>query len=542
MIVRNRPGSGQLCCPSYFFQQPPRILIVDISPPWWSHICSSLCDALDNFLTLTSSLEGPYRLPLFGLYTVNTQLECLLPFVQVKGNLVRLRSCVEELRSMSREGCTQPLSGLFKQAVRDSVLQFKQYMRHVSVGGQTDSSSIEVSILTCRAGQAVVKQLEDGLKDTDLGSLRRLQVIHINLDHGLLEEESNQSPRNPSSPGPCDRQDSETLSMEIDLQQVENDSVTLESMFKVWLHDQSGYKEHVHLLLPPSLQDSGSDPKSSRRARPVCLKCDIQERMLSPALLPGSLDLIAKTETVLDFPLPSKGSSSQSSPPLRLVAIKVLKSEGVCESVLYGLPLIIKPTNCWQLDWDEMETSHHKFHALCHVLRSQDWFLLVRYEQPLVPDTAPSSGPLLFSYYVLQPSPSLSLLLKPVAARELLLPCHLPITSEDPPQGLLAKIQDSVSQLEVDPAFNPLSLKTSMYQHLRGLVTQRSHSYRVHRMGQHHLHLGQPSKQPRNRVRATVAPLPAPSAPKVSRPQLTMNHPHTQSICLAETEDLLEGQ
>lgn len=48
---------------------------------------------------------------------------------------------------------------------------------------------------------------------------------------------------------------------------------------------------------------------------------------------------------------------------------RALKSEGVCQSVLYGLPLIVRPTSCCHLDWDEMEMNHHHFHALCHALR-----------------------------------------------------------------------------------------------------------------------------------------------------------------------------
>lgn len=51
-----------------------------------------------------------------------------------------------------------------------------------------------------------------------------------------------------------------------------------------------------------------------------------------------------------------------------LFIYRALKSEGVCESVLYGLPFIIKPTSCWQLDWDELELNQHSFHALCHSL------------------------------------------------------------------------------------------------------------------------------------------------------------------------------
>lgn len=48
---------------------------------------------------------------------------------------------------------------------------------------------------------------------------------------------------------------------------------------------------------------------------------------------------------------------------------RTLRADGVCESVLYGLPLVLRPTTCWQLDWDEMESNHNLFHALCGTLQ-----------------------------------------------------------------------------------------------------------------------------------------------------------------------------
>ncbi|KAJ8382449.1 hypothetical protein SKAU_G00032270 [Synaphobranchus kaupii] len=164
------------------------------------------------------------------------------------------------------------------------------------------------------------------------------------------------------------------LGTEVELLQVENDTVALETIFKGWLHDVGGDREHLHLLLPPSLQGPGPGLPSvspAHKASPVCLKCDVQERLLSPALFAWTPDLGANTETIRDFHPPAKGPSNQSAPPHRLTIIKALRSDGVCESVLYGLPLIIKPTNCWQLDWDEMEANHHHFHALCHALRGK---------------------------------------------------------------------------------------------------------------------------------------------------------------------------
>lgn len=51
---------------------------------------------------------------------------------------------------------------------------------------------------------------------------------------------------------------------------------------------------------------------------------------------------------------------------------RTLRADGVCESVLYGLPLVVRPTTCWRLDWDEMESNHNLFHALCSTLKVFD--------------------------------------------------------------------------------------------------------------------------------------------------------------------------
>uniref|UniRef100_A0A3B4GUP3 Meiosis 1 associated protein n=1 Tax=Pundamilia nyererei TaxID=303518 RepID=A0A3B4GUP3_9CICH len=144
-------------------------------PPRWSETRTVLCDALDNFLSLASSLDGPCRIPLLSLYAVSRQRECLLPLVQVRGNFARLHSCVEELRSIPSEGCIRGAAAgadLLRQAVLDSLQQFKQYIRHTSAGSQ-------VTLVTSQPGRSIVHQLEMGLKDADLVSLKRLLVVQI---------------------------------------------------------------------------------------------------------------------------------------------------------------------------------------------------------------------------------------------------------------------------------------------------------------------------------------------------------------------------
>ncbi|XP_037532776.1 meiosis 1 arrest protein [Nematolebias whitei] len=537
MDNKKRPAgpssSGSLVFWSLFSRQPARVLIVDALPPWWSGMCTVLCDALDNVLSVACSLDGPCRIPLLSLYAISRQQECLLPFVQVRGNLARLHSCVEELRSIPGDGCVRGAArggDLLRQAVLDSLQQFKQYMRHASTGSQACSNAyMEVTVVTSQPGRGVVHQLETGLKDFDLVSLRRLLVVQI-----LGAGDWGQDPH-PSEDAQTEGTDSLMLGTEVDLQQVENSVFAVETVLKAWLQEQGGDREHLHLLLP-----SPSDSLV-----PVCVKCDMQERLISPALIPLSPSLGVKTESLRDF-LPVI-KSNQTPAPQRLRAIKVLHADGVCESVLYGLPLVVRPTTCWQLDWDEMESNSSLFQALCHTLRSRDLFLLLKVEADKR-STSGSSG--VCSYYVLQSSPSLSLLLKPVVSRELLLPCSLPVSAQDPAPHAMQTVQGCLSQMEEDFVLNPLLLSSNLYQHLRsrGLLSQPRYPYRLQSAAANRAQpqtlqspknaVSRPPRQLQSRqleshskVRATVAPLPSaasssssslgPPPSKASRPALS---------------------
>ncbi|EPQ09712.1 hypothetical protein D623_10005189 [Myotis brandtii] len=295
---------------------------------------------------------------LFSLYMVQNQHECILPFVQVKGNFARLQTCISEIRTLQREGCFRPQGTSLQLAVEDGLQQFKQYSRHVTTGSALTYTSLEITILTSQPGKEVVKQLEKGLKDTDLVRVRRLQVVEITKE--ALECTDSASPIEESS-----NDESSFLGTDIDLQTIDNDVVSMEVFFKAWLHNSGTDQEHIHLLLP-----SQSFSNISRaRDKPMCLKCDLQERLLSPSLLPGTADGSLKMDDPKgDFSTLYQMASQSSASYYKLRVIKALKSSGMCESVTYGLPFILRPTSCWQLDWDELETNQQHFHALCHSL------------------------------------------------------------------------------------------------------------------------------------------------------------------------------
>ncbi|XP_029814276.1 meiosis 1 arrest protein isoform X2 [Manacus vitellinus] len=483
-------------------QQPSRILIVDVTSPSWANTCSVLCEALENTLCLACGLAGPCRVPLLSLYVVQPQQECLLPFTQVKENFGRIQACISELRLLPAEGSFPQGGSGVVQAVQDGLQQFKQYSRHTAAGGSTNSS-VEITVLTSQSSKEMVKQLEKKLKDVDLVSLRRLQVIEV-LKRDFLEPEDVEQcvpAEEPSS------SDIAILGMDIDVQTVEDNVISLEMLFKTWLHDYGTEREQLHLLLPLGGFSHAAAPKSTI----MCLKCDLQERLLDPALLSGPAD---GTGRAADPSSPWHVAAWPAPGLHKLQVVKALKSEGVCESVLYGLPFIIKPTSCWQLDWDELETNQHSFHALCHSLLQRKWMLLARHE----PQNAnPNWNIVVHSYYVIVPSDSATLLVKAVAIRELLLPSAFPALLAEHPERIRGPIESALNSLEVEVAYNPLHLKSNLYKYLKSSLYKPPHRQqaqpREQRPERH-----QP-KQPQSRAKAAVAPLlMAPSPLQTFRP------------------------
>ncbi|XP_063165868.1 meiosis 1 arrest protein isoform X2 [Candoia aspera] len=420
--VEKHPAATTTCS-----RQSPRILVVDIHPPQWDHTCHKLCEALENVFCLACGLTGPPRIPSFSLYVVQNQQECLLPFVAVKGGFARLQSCMAELCALPREGVFQPKEDAVVQAVLDGLQQFKQYTGQGMAGASLSSSSVEITVLTSQPSRHVANQLDAGLQGIDLVNLHQLQVVEIS-QRGVQELSGAEwGGGGPSSSG----ESTTILNTEINLHTVENDVVALEDFFKAWLHDHASDQEHLHLLLPAGTISSSAAPSTNA----VWVKCDIQERFLSPAQLPAACDGgTARVDTAVSPFWMASGLA-----PCKLRVLRALKADGVCASVLSGLPLVIRPTSCWQLSWEELEANQQSFQALCHCLWKREWLLLAKYETQDRPDL--SRGLLASAFQVLLPSASSTLLLRPVVTRELLLPCSFSHLPADPPEAALAKME-----------------------------------------------------------------------------------------------------
>ncbi|KAM9028305.1 meiosis 1 arrest protein isoform 2-T3 [Ara ararauna] len=501
-------------------QQPSRILIVDVTSPSWTNTCSVLSEALENTLYLAHSLTGSCRVPLLSLYIVQNQQECLLPFTQVKENFARIQACISELRSLPREGCFPQGGNGVVQAVQDGLQQFKQYSRHTAAGSSANSS-VEWDL--CCSSRPGIITYEESIRAEATFAL--ICVSDYNFDKPV-------QPRNGKAAGKevkrC-RPEIAILGMDIDVQTIEDNVISLEMLFKSWLHDYSTEREHLHLLLPSGGFSHATAPKTTL----MCLKCDLQERLLDPALLSGTAD---GTVRAADVNSPCQMAAWPATVLYKLRVVKALKSEGVCESVLYGLPFIIKPTSCWQLDWDELEINQHTFHALCHSLLKRKWMLLARREPQ---NTGPNWNTVVYSYYIIVPSDSATLLVKAIAVRELLLPSTFPALLPEHPERVHGPVESALNSLEVEVAYNPLHLKSNLYKYLKSTLYKPLHRQqaqpRDQRPERHQ------SKQHQSRAKATVAPLlMAPSPAQAFRPAAARRDSCERSLLPKEYEEFLQ--
>ncbi|XP_071982598.1 meiosis 1 arrest protein isoform X4 [Engystomops pustulosus] len=384
----------------------PHVLVVDVGPPGWAAVKSVLCEALRNVLCLAASAAHPGER--ISVYTVRDRHQCLLPLLEMRGNLCRLQRCLSELQAIALEGSGAVRVPSLSLAVLDALQQNRQRMQHGSSGAA--GGFVEVTIVSTRPRCDLLHDLDRGLKEGDLSTLRRLLLLHVSCD----------------------------------------------------------------------VEENRLEPEMSPDQE---IMCDMSRPLLDPGLLHGAEDEMCPRGQVL--------TSARVTQEYRV--IRAVSSPGVCGSMFYGLPAILTPTACWELDWEQLEANQDNFHALCHSLQSQQLSLVA---SSVLRDS--SCAPPVMSHVLVSASASAALLLRTIAVRELILLTRVPTLPAAMAQHALHRVQDALGRLEAEPVYNPLQISSNLYRHLQ--VAQSSRR-------QNSLGRGRQVVHPSGRARATIAPL-----------------------------------
>ncbi|XP_014670118.1 PREDICTED: meiosis 1 arrest protein-like [Priapulus caudatus] len=462
-------SSGSLGFDLNFSTGTAHIVLVDFGIDLDADTCYNIQQALEHLFSIVCTLPGPCRVPFFGLLaTTDSYPEVVFPLQHIKGasSFTRLHAALVELCNMQhgewlRLGAAGDASrgtDVLLQSLHEAISQFKRQSQNLL---QTAGSwsQLEITVFTSKQGLSLVKPLEKFIKDLNLDNLKKMQVVSLLSDRDdtrLLSTEAagiescSQTSEVSDSSG-----DSGATAGTLELLQVESDLLSLENFFKMWLMDSGTDREHLHITLPEvsTAQD---------RMWPLVLKCDMQERILDPSLIPFASCYKLHQETPLRS-LPSSCSARPSAPylPVRtLRALSLIKQDGLCESVLYGLPLIVKATSCWKMDWDDLEDNQQTFNAFCCLLKEKKLALLAC----LTPETEATSNIVAPSgHFVLLPSPGPTLLLKSVAVRELLLPTEVCAGQVEPPTDVQQTVAESIDKLHQFDIYNPLLVQSRLY-------------------------------------------------------------------------------
>lgn len=155
-----------------------------------------------------------------------------------------------------------------------------------------------------------------------------------------------------------------------------------------------GVAEHhaLHEILLRSLRDTWDPPQLRVAFGGVALQCDVWDMLVDPhasvaADLAGAMELTptahapphgvagpgggaraAKAAAAMPKALFHRAPDPFANAPVRVTVTQVVKADGVCESVLYGAPMLLRPSTSYALPWGELETHQHTFQALAEWL------------------------------------------------------------------------------------------------------------------------------------------------------------------------------
>ncbi|XP_078359773.1 meiosis 1 arrest protein-like isoform X2 [Oculina patagonica] len=444
-----------------FIRQPARVLLVDYSPPFDADTCEYLHDTLVNFFSLVTHLSGPCRTPFFGLFALTSHPENVFTLQHVRGNFPRLHTAFEELKLFFKEKsaclCTPDV---ILQALKEAAAQFKrqsQSLRQMS----TSSCQLEMVFLTCRAATSVSRHIEKFSKNIELENLKKIQVVSVQSSEEVNRKEDDVRSVD-SSPGT----DEDEL-MEgglVDVVSLGKDILSFQNFFKTWLLDGGTDQEHLRITLPSAFtQDSEGDYSQDHIDTGLTLKCDLHERLLDPLHLPYQSCFTVCSESAN---LTSKGVAITKPnvltyPVYNLTAVKLVNTEAVCESV----PYIVRPTLCWKLDWEDLESNQQHFYALCSVLKERGVSLLAKtsgqsgtsHGRQKTASASPQG------HFLLLPSDN-SLLLKSIAVSEMMLPSDVQSPEEGPCDSALSVVASCLDQIELSNTYNPLLVHSDLYK------------------------------------------------------------------------------
>ncbi|XP_025088793.1 meiosis 1 arrest protein-like [Pomacea canaliculata] len=425
--------------------QPARALLLDVIHAVELNVWGRVIAALENFFAIASSIARPASNLVFTIYLLDSYPQLLLPLSPLKGNLCRLQAALDAVKTHVQQGLpSSPLSsqGCLLRGLAEACSQFRRYVNaagHVQLRENLRCHQLEVIIISGANPEILAKELDNGKCILDTHNIRRVAIAVLTQ---MTDDMA----------GP---QTFSTCTSAFDLIHLQTDDTSLQKFVYTWLLDRYSDSEHLQLHLPPA----------SPADKELIIKCDLAQRILNPAQLPYYECFTIQPEvnayearsgnsdTSLDFMVPA----------LTLQASALLPVDKVCDSLTFGLPLLVNATMCWRLAWEELKTNAANLRGLCQELvsKKQAVLLQLKHQSGVVESSLPLFPRGLF---ILLPALNNTLLLKAIANKELLLPSTVSDTFLDAAthDTSVLRVQSSLTQVPLVEEFNPLNYSSGL--------------------------------------------------------------------------------
>ncbi|KAI6645992.1 hypothetical protein LOD99_13245 [Oopsacas minuta] len=227
------------------------------------------------------------------------------------------------------------------------------------------------------------------------------------------------------------------------------DDISLQQYFKNWLTVENSDSVDVTL-----------------RIGQMTLKCDIRDCMLRtdwlPFQSPFSVTALHHTnQTNISNMKHYNTQPIQIGASLELDSVCVLEENGICESVLFGIPRVLRPTSYWKLDWEDLEDNQERFHAIAQNLSERKQYILVK--QSCSIDSKGRRLPI--AHYLVLPCNQSNgrLLIKPVITRELLMENEFETAIRQiVSKSLMEESNNALDSLSHFKEYNPLNYESKL--------------------------------------------------------------------------------
>lgn len=451
----SKSTTPQLNVREVFSRQPAHSLIIDTVRPCDLETIHTIETATENFFCLVCSLTGPCRIACFSLLASCARTEMLLPLQKVtKALFPRLRTSFHELTAMIKQ---QPFNSpvrdysSLQQTIQVAANNFTKFKELSAFNNQ-----LEITILTCRNTENINSFAGEIVRSLNLSEVKKIEFVSLSNDEShewsqnVMEDFVSQDIHNTAD------EDNEVAGF-WNAMHLDCNITSLESYFKNWLKDESTDKEHLKL-----------------QVNEIYIKCDMQERLLNPDELPFRTAFCIGSDLYMGTTAqgPRCQSRPESIPIINLRAKKVIPYDAVCESIVFGRPVVLVTSACWQMDWDELETNQNHFLSLCKRLEREHECLIcenITKQQGRHRNYSLSNLEQPKGLFVILPSSTSSLLLKAISPKELLIPTQIESSLEEcgVPNSAMDEIESALDVVGSNPIYNPLEHDSGLCDSLK---------------------------------------------------------------------------